>query len=559
MTENPTKFLSKPGLVLKNPALPLIISLGIMIIFDQVTWERQFGLQFLVLVLLVLTGLLIMAFLEKRHAPWTSYLLLVPILLGAVMTAVYSAGITTFFNVIQALASLVLLALTLLNGQWLGYRIREVLLGTLLLVQSVITEPVRVLIERAKSNLTQPASEKNAAWRRVRPYLLGVLLALPLLLILGALLASADMIFRQSLESFFNWFRIDNLFDVIFRAAYILIFGCALAGAFMHALTYSAEKKTLSPDKPFLKPFLGHVEAFTVLSLVNLLFLGFIVVQFRYFFAGEANISFDGFTYAEYARRGFFELVAVAIISLGLHYLLSMFTKRPNPAQKRFFSALGLLLLLQVGTMLVSAFQRLSLYEAAYGFTTLRTITHVFMIWLGVMLAAAALMEIFNQFKRLALVLFLVLFGFTLTLNLLNVDGFIAQRNIAHAAAGHPLDAAYLLWNLGEDGIPVLFEQAQSAQTPEGVKATLEAVLACRYARRSQEAERDHWAEWHLSATRAEALFAANKSELESYPFITRTETHEEYNEGVEANPTFIISAISVNGEELWCTSTELN
>ncbi len=557
MTENPSKSLLKPRLALKNPALPLIISLVIMIIFDQVTWERQFGLQFLVVVLLVLMGLLIMAAVEKRHAPWTSYLLLVPILLGAAMTDVYAAGVTIFFNVVLALAGLVLLALTLLNGQWLRYRIREVLMGALTLIQSAVTEPIRVLIERAKSRPNQPANEQSSAWGRIRPYVLGVLIALPLLIILGSLLASADMIFRQSLGSLFNWFRVDNLVDTVFRAAYIFIFAYALAGAFIHALTHSAEKKTLSPDKPIILPFLGHVEAFTVLTLVNLLFLGFIIVQFRYFFAGEANISLDGFTYAEYARRGFFELVAVAIISLGLHYLLSMFTKRANPAQKRIFSALGLLLLLQVGTMLVSAFQRLSLYETAYGFTTLRTITHIFMIWLGVMLFAAALMEIFNQFRRLAVVLFLVLFGFTLTLNLLNVDGFIAQRNIAHAAAGHPLDAAYLLWNLGEDGIPVLFAQARAADTPDNVKETLEAVLACRYARRSQEADRDHWAEWHLSTAQAEAHFAANRSDLESYPFIERAETHELYNEGEGTNPTFIISAISVNGEELWCASSE--
>ena len=559
MTENPSKLLTKTRLALKNPALPLFISLAIMIIFDQINWERQFGLQFLVLVLLVLTGLLIMAFLEKRHAPWTSYLLLVPILFGAMMTAVYAAGVTTFFNVVLALAGLVLLAMTLLNGQWFRYNVREVLISTLLLIQSAVTEPVRVLIERGKSNPNQPANEETTTWKRVRPYLLGVLLALPLLIILGGLLASADMIFRQSLENIFNWFRIDNLFDVIFRAAYIVIFGYALAGAFIHALTHRIEKQDLGTDKPIFTPFLGHVESFTVLSLVNLLFLGFIIVQFRYFFAGEANISLDGFTYADYARRGFFELVAVAIISLGLQYLLSMFTKRSNPAQKRIFSALGLLLLLQVGTMLVSAFQRLNLYEAAYGFTTLRTITHVFMIWLGVLLVAAALMEMLNQFKRLALVFFLVLFGFTLTLNLLNVDGFIAQRNIAHAAAGHPLDAAYLLWNLGEDGIPVLFEHVQDVNTPENVKETLEAVLACRYAYKSQEEDRDHWAEWRLSAARAEALFAANKSELESYPFIEWTETPEVYNEGERTNPTFIVSAISVNGEELWCTSTEVN
>ena len=136
-----------------------------------------------------------------------------------------------------------------------------------------------------------------------------------------------------------------------------------------------------------MPPFLGFTEATVVLGAVNLLFISFVFIQFQYFFGGQTNISVEGYTYAEYARKGFGELVAVAFFSLLLFLRLSAVVKRENVIQRWTLSGLGLLLVALVGVMLYSAFQRLVLYEAAYGFTRLRAYTHVFMIWLGVLLA----------------------------------------------------------------------------------------------------------------------------------------------------------------------------
>jgi hypothetical protein len=557
MTENNTQNRFKSNLVVKLPTLPLIISLVIMVIFDQLSWEKQRGVQFLTLTALVLVGLAVITSFEKKRVPWSSYLLLVPILIGASMTVVHIAPVTTFFNVYLTLCTLILLAITLVNGNWFRYRIREVLMGILLLIQSTLIDPIRVFIKDKGDPEHLPAKEENTGWLKLRPYLRGVLIAIPLLLVFGALLASADLIFRTQLTNLFSWFTVENFADLIFRTVYIFILAYFLAGAYIHAQTRSPEKKVLSPDKPLLSPFLGHVEAFTVLGLINLLFLGFIIIQFRYFFAGETNITLEGFTYAEYARRGFFELVAVSIISLGLYYALNMVTKRSERKIKRIFSVLGTLLMLQVGCMLLSAFQRLSLYETAYGFTTLRTITHVFMVWLGVLLAAAVLMEIFNQFRRLALVLFLILFGFTLTLNLLNVDQFIAQRNIEHAIAGNPLDASYLVHQLSDDGIPTLFKVWQAQDTPQDLQAALQAVLACRFAMRNTQLGRDRWMEWHHADSTANMLFEKYQADLATYPFIERVETYFSVEDGQEVEGDYKSYFISVQGEEVWCMSDQ--
>ncbi|MBW6466737.1 MAG: DUF4173 domain-containing protein [Brevefilum sp.] len=557
MEENLKKHQPKSHLAINYTALPLVISLVIMVTFDQLSWERQRGIQFFALIIAVLVGLMVLTIFEKKRVPWQSYLLLVPIIFGASMTIIHIAPVTTFFNILLTLYALFLLAITLLNGSWVHYRIREVLMGLLLLIQSALIDPIRVHIKEKDTPVNLPVTEKREGWRKLMPYLRGLLIAIPLLLVFGALLASADLIFKTGLTNLFSWFTVENFADLIFRAIYICILAYFLAGAYIHGLTRTAEKKVPNSDKPLLSPFLGHVEAFTVLGLVNLLFLGFIIIQFRYFFAGETNITLEGFTYAEYARRGFFELVAVSMISLGLYYTLNMVTRRIDHKIKRVFSTLGALLMLQVGCMLVSAFQRLSLYETAYGFTTLRTITHIFMIWLGVLLVAAVLMEVFNQFRRLALVLFLVLLGFTFSLNLLNVDQFIAQRNVEHAIAGNPLDASYLVHQLSEDGLPTLFKYWQSQSTPQDVQDALHATLACRYAMRTNQQEREGWPEWHNSAVRADALLERSQSDLVTYPFIERVETYFYYEDGQEVEGISKSYSISIQGEEVWCMANE--
>ena len=85
----------------------------------------------------------------------------------------------------------------------------------------------------------------------------------------------------------------------------------------------------------------------------------FAVVQFQYFFGGQTNIGVQGYTYAEYARRGFGELVTVAFFSLLLFLSLSAVVKRQNQTQRWVFSGLGLGMVALVGVMLSLGFPAL--------------------------------------------------------------------------------------------------------------------------------------------------------------------------------------------------------
>ncbi|MEJ2266384.1 MAG: DUF4173 domain-containing protein, partial [Anaerolineales bacterium] len=192
----------------------------------------------------------------------------------------------------------------------------------------------------------------------------------------------------EQLRDFLQFFDIENIAEYIFRLTYILVLAFLLSGVYLHALLQSQDEKLSTGESTWYSSFLNWLAAVTVLVCVDLLFTFFVIIQFRYFFGGRANIALDGFTYAEYARRGFGELLAVAFISFLVFLGLSAITRREQARSRWAFSASGIVLVALVAVILVSAFQRLLLYEAAYGFTRIRTYTHVFMLWLGLLLAA---------------------------------------------------------------------------------------------------------------------------------------------------------------------------
>ena len=127
--------------------------------------------------------------------------------------------------------------------------------------------------------------------------------------------------------------------------------------------------------------------------------------------------------------------------------------------------------------MLVSAFQRLVLYEAAYGFSRLRAYTHVFLIWLGVLLVVVLALEILRRERLFALVTLLASLGFAVSLTLLNVDGFIVRQNVARSAGGSALDVPYLA-SLSSDAVPALVSAYQDPALQAAAREAAGAVRA---------------------------------------------------------------------------------
>jgi hypothetical protein len=490
-------------------------------LFDFLFWKHTPGISFAIYVLVTLVAGFLLLW-QAGIRPARQALFLVPLILFfAAMTFLRLEPLSAFLAHGLTLFLMAGLAVTYRSGKWLNYSLADYFSRAAGLVASSLIQPIAFGLE-AQRLKREAGGETEKRPNRLWPVLRGLLFALPVVAFFAMLLSAADLVFAQQLQALTQLFNLENLPEYIFRLVYILILAYILAGVLIHAAQHSSDEKLLGLEKPVLPPFLGFTEASIVLGSVVLLFAAFVAIQFRYFFGGQANIQLDGYTYADYARRGFGELVTVAFFALLLFLGLSAITRRESRRQQAIFSGLGLVLLALVGVMLVSAYQRLVLYETAYGFTRLRTYTHVFMIWIAVLLASVVVLDLLQRQRAFALSALLASLGFVISLTLINVDAFIVQRNIQRYQLGEALDVGYLA-SLSADAVPTLGQLYRSSEVDEPTRERLGASLACFHFQARTKTPDLAWQAFHLSNYQADQTLRALEPDLNKYQFDDQT------------------------------------
>ena len=487
--------------------------------FDFLFWKKPMGINFTIYAILVIATGIFLLRVDGLRLARDSGLLLLPIAFLAGMTFIRLEPVTMFLSISMTLFLMGVFALTYLNGQWMRYAVLDYVFGYFRLFGSMIARPLGFAADLRREQPAENTKRSSQIWPIVR----GIVIALPVLAIFASLLSSADPVFAKGLQSFIKLFKIENLPEYIFRLVYILVLAYALAGTYLHAAQKSNETVE---EKTYASPFLGFTESAIVLGSVVILFITFVIVQFQYFFGGQANIHIEGYTFSEYARKGFGELVAVAFFSLLMLLGLGAITRRETEPQRVVFSGLGTALVGLVIVMLISAYQRLVLYETAYGFSRLRTYTHVFMIWLALLLIAVVILEITRRERAVGLAMVAAVLGFVISLNVLNVDAFIVKQNIDRQIRGKgektlaqgraDLDAQYFL-DLSNDAIPPLVSAFQAESTPISVREKIGASLACIRYTHQQENRKYPWQSFHFSRYYADRALSQVKKDLDAY------------------------------------------
>ena len=201
---------------------------------------------------------------------------------------------------------------------------------------------------------------------------------------------------------------------------------------------------------------LGTVEVCIILGLMNLLFLSFVIVQVPYLFGGmELVQNTPDFKLAEYARRGFGELVVVSALVLPVLLAGHWLIRRDAPFASKLFRVLAGIQIVLLFVIMASAVQRLVLLTGnlGYGLTTIRLYPMIFMIWLGVVFVwfgATVLRGARQHFAWGALWSAFLILGAT---HVLNPDAFIVRTNIALMQQGREFDMNYN-FRLSADAVP---------------------------------------------------------------------------------------------------------
>ncbi|MFU8853853.1 DUF4153 domain-containing protein [Micromonospora sp. SL1-18] len=316
-----------------------------------------------------------------------------------------------------------------------------------------------------------------------------------LLLLFGLLFSSADAVFAGLVADALPDISTGDEFGWVFR---LLLVGAVLfGGAYLLAAPPDLELR-VGPAR-----VVRRLEWVLPLALLDALFAAFVLVQLTVLFGGSNHVlGTAGLTYAEYARGGFWQLLAVSTLTL----LVIAGAMRWAPRRTRADRALIRLLIggLTVLSLVVvaSALYRMRVYTDAYGATRLRLVVATVELWLGLLFVLVGVATIRLRgawLPRLVLGAGVVAL---LGLAVVNPDRLIVDRNVDRWQRVDRLDVAYLS-QLSADAVPAL------DRLPEPMRSCALREIAARLTE-------DGWRAANVGRAQARAVLGPDPAEADA-------------------------------------------
>jgi len=306
------------------------------------------------------------------------------------------------------------------------------------------------------NGLFKNANKKTA--QTLKRVLFGLAIGIPIVVLITCLLMAADTIFQDVILRIPAFLFPPNFLEGLLRFLFVLFVSFSLFGVFQ------VLKRRQMPHHPANKRtkkviHWNSITAITILMMMNVVYLLFAVIQFRYFFN---NGLMEGFTYASYARRGFFELILVMIINWTILISFLKYVRDRRRGIKLTLNILYSFLIIMSGIMLASGYGRLTLYEEAYGFTLDRVLAHAFMIYLMVTFSYTLIRVWIEKISLLHFYLIVGLIFYTM-LNVVNMEQLIVDKNLERYEQTGKIDVYYLdsLSYSGWNGLIQLYEMEE--------------------------------------------------------------------------------------------------
>lgn len=296
------------------------------------------------------------------------------------------------------------------------------------------------------------AEPGDAAATRVRrdwkPILGGLAVGVPIVTTLTALLASADPVFA-------SFFDLGLEASVVTRhVIFVAAGGWAVLALLRKASTTS---ETPLPTTAGVSATIGNVVLLGVAAVFALYASGRVLALTG---TAERIAETRGLTWADHARSGFFQLLAVAAITLVVLLGVCGWCRRGDAAQRRRRTTLGLVIVVEIVGIVVDALHRLDGYEDAYGLTMLRLSSSAFAVWIGVVfvIVAIALATDYGGRRWLAPAILTTALAGLLVFNAANPERIVAHRNLTGPTRAGETDLTYLVTELGDDALPTVVD-----------------------------------------------------------------------------------------------------
>lgn len=471
----------------------IIFSLILGVIFDRLFYIGRIGISHFIFFSLCIIFFIWSLRGKIKFEKSLGWFLIIPIGLLSFSYTVYTNPVFTLLNLLVVPFLMVVSSILIYNPKlpwdkliFLFYIIKKSFINVIESI-GIPFSIIRKLIafkEKEKKN-----NSKNQI-------LIGLLISLPLLIIIIGLLNSADMVFSYYLNNITNIFNNIDLGNSIPHIIIIFIIAFYLFG---YVWGFKKEDKTYDNLLGIENISIEAVTIITVLIVLNILYLIFTIIQFSYLYGGGNMTLPNGFTYAEYARRGFFELAAVTFINFVIVLCCLKYIKRENKKLMTIGNILFTILILFTLNMLYSANFKLSLYEGTYGYTYLRVFVHIFMLLLFILSLIVLIGIWYRKVPIVKSILVTAIIIYTI-INYINIDAFIAKKNVERYYATGKIDVSYLT-SLSYEAVPYLIDLSKVDDTP--IRDTINKELNNK---RVELKKIKYWREFNFSRNRVDKL-----------------------------------------------------
>lgn len=261
------------------------------------------------------------------------------------------------------------------DTKWSFGKYFESLVGLLIITIAACLDP---FIDAVKA-IQLRQKKKNG---KLKYIVIGIMITIPLIFIIMALLLSADRIFENIFVNAVGELLVfENLFYITLMASfsYVVIY------SFINAVAKREIKEEVI-DRRTWEPIIA-ITGCVIISFIYILFCG---IQIAGLFLGQMQLP-EGYTYAQYAREGFFQLLFVCAINL-IIVLSCMAFFRDNKILKIMITIISICTYI----MIASSAYRMILYIRAYHLTFLR----IFVLWALVVIAILMIGIIINIYKE---------------------------------------------------------------------------------------------------------------------------------------------------------------
>ncbi|MBQ6874673.1 MAG: DUF4173 domain-containing protein [Lachnospiraceae bacterium] len=321
----------------------------------------------------------------------------------------------------------------------------------------------------AFGGLRNSLKKSGEAGQRSMAVLTGLGIAVPILLVIIPLLARADAAFEAVLN---------KLPDISLPEIVVTVLLGTGAACVLYARGVALQKGEKAGTAPYKHRGVAPLTVNTVLGAVGVVYIVYLLSQLVYFTGGFAGILPEGYTFAEYARRGFFEMAALCAINLSIILFSLWVVKRENsaPLSTRLFCLfLGIVTLFFV----VAASAKMVMYIDSYGLTRLRLLTQVIMIYMGIVTVLVSVRLFVPKLPYMKVIIVSALL-IGASVSWADVDTVVAKYNVDAYLSGkmETVDVFYLS-DLGDGVVPQLARLADKAHD-ETIASNAKIVLENR-------------------------------------------------------------------------------